>query len=109
MSLDLEAPGFREYLAGRFGPEAGEATLEPLVGKASGIMEGGYGIPYRVRWHAAGGPRTLVLETLRFCASGACCPSQNDATGSRRRGRIGGSLDREIRSLERRTYEPYAL
>jgi len=65
MSFDLEAPGFREYLVGRFGLEAREATLEPLVGKASGIKEGGYGIPYRVRWQAAGGPRTLVLETVR--------------------------------------------
>jgi hypothetical protein len=66
MSLDLGAfPGFRDYLVGRFGPEAREATLEPLVGKASGIKEGGYGIPYRVRWQAAGGPRTLVLETVR--------------------------------------------
>jgi streptomycin 6-kinase len=57
--------GFREYLAARFGPEAREATLEPLVGKAAGVKEGGYGIPYRVSWLAAEGPRTLVLETVR--------------------------------------------
>lgn len=65
MRLELESPGFREYLAGRFGPEAREATLEPLAGKAPGVKEGGYGVPYRVRWQAAGGPRTLVLETVR--------------------------------------------
>lgn len=57
-------PGLRTYLAGRFGPEAAEAVIEPLGG-GSGVKEGGYGVPYRVRWRTPGGPRTLVLETVR--------------------------------------------
>ncbi len=66
MSLQASVfPGIRDYLAARFGPEARDAIVEPLVGKASGIKEGGYGIPYRVRWRSAAGPRTLVLETVR--------------------------------------------
>ncbi|MGE5412974.1 MAG: hypothetical protein ACM3NW_02275, partial [Syntrophomonadaceae bacterium] len=59
-------PGLREYLGGRFGPAAREATIEPLGAGGSGIKEGGYGVPYRVRWTTAeGGFRTLVLETVR--------------------------------------------
>ena len=58
-------PGLLEYLAGRFGPEARGATIEPLAGKASGVKEGGYGVPFRVRWQAGANFRTLVLETVR--------------------------------------------
>jgi hypothetical protein len=58
-------PGLSEYLAGRFGPEAGEARVMPLEGKASGVKEGGYGVPYRVSWETQGRSRTLVLETVR--------------------------------------------
>jgi Phosphotransferase enzyme family len=59
-------PGLREYLAVRFGSAAREAAIEPLAGKAAGIKEGGYGVPYRVEWRTdGGGTRTLVLETVR--------------------------------------------
>ncbi len=58
-------PGLRPYLSQRFGPAAGEATLEPLAAKSGGIKEGGYGVPYLVRWREAQGPRALVLETVR--------------------------------------------
>jgi Phosphotransferase enzyme family len=64
MSKDPLA-GLREYLAERFGPGARSATIGPLPGKASGVKEGGYGVPYRVRWDEDGRPRTLVLETVR--------------------------------------------
>ncbi len=64
MSHDL-FPGLRGYLAERFGPEAASATLEPLGAEAGGIKQLGYGVPYRVVWESAGGPRTLVLETVR--------------------------------------------
>jgi hypothetical protein len=57
-------PGLRAYLAGRFGAEAREASIEPLGG-GSGVKEGGYGVPYRVRWATPAGSRTLVLETVR--------------------------------------------
>ena len=57
--------GLREYLADRFGAGARSATIGPLPGKASGVKEGGYGMPYRVQWEDAGRPRTLVLETVR--------------------------------------------
>ncbi len=58
-------PGLREYLAERFGAEAGSATLEPLAVQGSGIKQLGYGIPFRVAWQSPGGPRRLVLETVR--------------------------------------------
>lgn len=57
--------GLRAYLADRFGPAAGKASIEPMGGAGSGVKEGGYGVPYRVRWDAPEGPRTLVLETVR--------------------------------------------
>ena len=63
-------PGLREYLVGRFGPEAGEASLEPLNAPAKGVKEGGYGVPYLVRWNGREGVRTLVLETVRPGAFG---------------------------------------
>ena len=63
-------PGLRAYLAGRFGPEARTATIEPLGGGGSGVKEGGYGVPYAVRWETPAGPRTLVLETVRPGAFG---------------------------------------
>ena len=62
---DGRFPGLREYLIERFGREAGGASIEPLAPKAAGIKEGGYGVPHRVRWSDAGGPRSLVLETVR--------------------------------------------
>jgi aminoglycoside phosphotransferase (APT) family kinase protein len=58
-------PGFREYLAARFGPEASSASIEPLSVGSRAVKEGGYGAPYLVRWHGAAGPRALVLETVR--------------------------------------------
>jgi aminoglycoside phosphotransferase (APT) family kinase protein len=58
-------PGLREYLAGRYGPEAREAAVVPLGMKASGVKQGGYGVPYRVSWTSGGAARTLVLETVR--------------------------------------------
>lgn len=64
MSPDV-FPGLREYLAERFGPAAGRAELVPLAGKATGVKEGGYGMPYRVSWREGGTARTLVLETVR--------------------------------------------
>jgi streptomycin 6-kinase len=57
--------GLRSYLAVRFGPEAGAARVEPLAAERSGGKEGGYGVPYVVRWNGGGGPRALVLETVR--------------------------------------------
>jgi aminoglycoside phosphotransferase (APT) family kinase protein len=63
-------PGLRAYLAGRFGPEAREASIEPLGGGGSGVKEGGYGVPYAVRWKTPAGPRALVLETVRPGAFG---------------------------------------
>src|SRR5512134_66197 len=58
-------PGLRAYLSARFGPEAGSALIEPLAPGGGGIKEGGYGVPHRIRWETAAGPRTLVLETVR--------------------------------------------
>jgi hypothetical protein len=58
-------PGLRSYLVGRFGPEAQAAVLEALATKAGAIKEGGYGVPYLVRWPAADGVRRFVLETVR--------------------------------------------
>lgn len=58
-------PGLRDYLVDRFGREAGSAALQPLLIKSGGIKEGGYGVPYLVRWSTPAGPRTLVLETVR--------------------------------------------
>jgi hypothetical protein len=63
-------PGLRGYLAARFGPEAGSASIEPLAAGGGGIKKGGYGVPHLVRWSAAGSPRTLVLETVRPAAFG---------------------------------------
>ena len=58
-------PSLREYLAARFGPEAGSASIEPLAAGGGGIKKGGYGVPHLIRWNGAVGPRTLVLETVR--------------------------------------------
>ena len=63
-------PGLRAYLAGRFGAEAKTASIEPLGGGGSGVKEGGYGVPYAVRWETPAGPRALVLETVRPGAFG---------------------------------------
>ncbi len=58
-------PGLRSYLAERFGPEAGDALLEPIARDRADIKQGGYGVPHIVRWPTAGGERRLVLETVR--------------------------------------------
>ena len=58
-------PGIREFLVARFGPDAGVATLEPLAIRAGGVKEGGYGVPYLVRWPTGNGHTRLVLETVR--------------------------------------------
>jgi aminoglycoside phosphotransferase (APT) family kinase protein len=63
-------PGLRAYLASRFGPEATTARIEPLGGGSAGVKEGGYGVPYTVRWETPAGSRTLVLETVRPGAFG---------------------------------------
>jgi hypothetical protein len=65
MTGDALFPGLRPYLAARFGPEAGSASIEPLRTGADGIKKGGYGIPYLIRWESGGSPRRLVLETVR--------------------------------------------
>jgi len=61
---DAELRSLRSYLAERFGSEAGAASVEPLSTKG-GVKEGGYGVPYVVRWTGQSGSRTLVLETVR--------------------------------------------
>jgi hypothetical protein len=58
-------PGLREYLTGRFGPEAANAVVEPLAAGSRAVKEGGYGAPHLVSWQTAAGPRRLVLETVR--------------------------------------------
>jgi hypothetical protein len=67
--LDREAPeepfaGLREYLAGRFGPDARLARIEPLA-TTPGVKEGGYGVPQLLRWRSAGREHRYVLETVR--------------------------------------------
>lgn len=63
-------PGLRSYLIERFGPEAGAARIEPFASRPGAIKEGGYGVPYRIRWESAAGPQSLVLETVRPGAFG---------------------------------------
>jgi len=58
-------PGLLPYLVQRFGAEAATATCEPLGGQPTGAKEGGYGMPYLVRWKSLLGERRLVLETVR--------------------------------------------
>jgi len=58
-------PGLLPYLVQRFGAEAASATCEPLGGQPAGAKEGGYGVPYLVRWTSLLGERRLVLETVR--------------------------------------------
>ena len=65
MKEDDLFPGFRSYLAERFGPEAGAAALEPIARNSADVKRGGYGIPCVVRWRTASGERRLVLETVR--------------------------------------------
>lgn len=67
--LDFETPGerfpgLREYLAARFGPEAGLARIEPLA-TTPGVKGGGYGVPQLVSWRSSGGEQRYVLETVR--------------------------------------------
>ncbi len=63
-------PGLREYLEERFGPEAEAVTWERLGAGGREVKEGGYGVPYLLRWPTAGGWRRLVLETVRPGAFG---------------------------------------
>jgi hypothetical protein len=58
-------PGLLPYLVQRFGAEAAHATCEPLSTQPAGPKEGGYGVPYLVRWKSLLGQRRLVLETVR--------------------------------------------
>jgi aminoglycoside phosphotransferase (APT) family kinase protein len=68
-SLDLEAPeqrfpGLREYLAAKFGSDAGFARIEPLA-TTPGAKGGGYGVPQLVHWRSADGEHRYVLESVR--------------------------------------------
>ncbi len=92
-------PGLRAYLRERFGAEAGEARIEPLAVRAGGIKEGGYGIPHRVSWDGASGPRTLVLETVRPGPFGHEDPS--DRAGILLRASEDyGTLERHVRAVD---------
>lgn len=69
VSHDLEAPeerfpGLRDYLAARFGADAGLARIEPLA-TTPGAKGGGYGVPQLVSWRSASGERRYVLESVR--------------------------------------------
>jgi phosphotransferase family enzyme len=63
-------PGLLPYLVERFGDEARAATLAPFAAPAKGAKEGGYGVPYLVRWPSGGTWRRLILETVRPGAFG---------------------------------------
>jgi aminoglycoside phosphotransferase (APT) family kinase protein len=63
-------PGLAAYLQDRFGPEAADATWQPLSSLKPEVKQGGYGMPYLVRWPCRGGWRRLVLETVRPGAFG---------------------------------------
>ena len=92
-------PGLRAYLRERFGAEAGEARIEPLAVRAGGIKEGGYGVPHRVSWDGASGPRTLVLETVRPGPFGHEDPS--DRAGILLRAYEDyGTLPRHVRAVD---------
>ena len=92
-------PGLRAYLRERFGAEAGEARIEPLAVRAGGIKEGGYGVPHRVSWEGASGPRTLVLETVRPGPFGHEDPS--DRAGILLRAYEDyGTLPRHVRAVD---------
>jgi hypothetical protein len=58
-------PGLSRYLQERFGPEAAAATIERFPSGREDVKQGGYGVPYLVRWDSAGGCRRYVLETVR--------------------------------------------
>jgi hypothetical protein len=62
---EVDLAALRAYLAERFGAAAGNASVAPLAAGGGEIKEGGYGVPYLVRWMGDGGPRELVLETVR--------------------------------------------
>ena len=92
-------PGLRAYLRERFGPEAGQARIEPLAVRTGGIKEGGYGVPHRVSWDGASGPRTLVLETVRPGPFGHEDPS--DRAGILLRAYEDyGTLERHVRAVD---------
>ena len=63
-------PGLSRYLEERFGPEAAAATWERLSAPRPEIKEGGYGVPYLVRWPSPRGGHRLILETVRPGAFG---------------------------------------
>jgi hypothetical protein len=58
-------PGLSKYLQERFGPEASAATIERFASGREDVKQGGYGVPYLVRWDSAEGSRRYVLETVR--------------------------------------------
>jgi hypothetical protein len=92
-------PGLRAYLRERFGPEAEAARIEPLAVRSGGIKEGGYGVPHRVSWNFASGPRTLVLETVRPGPFGHEDPS--DRAGILLRAYEDyGTLPRHVRAVD---------
>ncbi|HSE62367.1 MAG TPA: phosphotransferase [Thermoanaerobaculia bacterium] len=61
---ELRFAGLRDYLAAKFGPDAGFARIEPLA-TAPGVKGGGYGVPQLVRWRSGDIERRYVLETVR--------------------------------------------
>ncbi len=92
-------PGLRDYLAARFGPEAGNARVEPLAVKAGGIKEGGYGVPHMIRWEEAAGQRRLVLETVRPGAFGH--EDRSDRAGILLRAwEDYGTLEKHVRAVD---------
>lgn len=92
-------PGLRAYLRERFGAEAARARIEPLAVRTGGIKEGGYGVPHRVSWDGASGPRTLVLETVRPGPFGHEDPS--DRAGILLRAYEDyGTLERHVRAVD---------
>ena len=61
---ELRFPGLRDYLAAKFGPDAGFARIEPLA-TTPGAKGGGYGVPQLVRWRSGEVEHRYVLETVR--------------------------------------------
>jgi len=97
--------GLREYLAARFGPDAGAARLDPLVVPGGGVKEGGYGVPYLVRWTEEGLPRTLVLETVRPGGFGHEDPSDR-ASLMLRAWEDYGTLPRHVAAVDVGAFRP---
>lgn len=96
-------PGLREYLRDRFGDEAAAAVWEPLASPARGAKEGGYGIPYLVRWPSGSGWRRLVLETVRPGGFGHEDRADRAAIVVRACDDFGG-LPRHVRAVDAGTF-----